>query len=195
MTGHRPSPSLLGEAFDLDALEASESTFVLLDASCTIMWVNPAWSRFALANGGSDALARVGPPSCYLDGISGCLRVFYESKFADALRTGEAFEQDYLCCSRRETRTFHMRALPLGGRSILVEHGLLVEGPHVCEASAEVESTYVSARGLVVQCSNCRRVRRVRNRLTWDWVPAWVERPPRTTSHGLCAACVGFYFP
>jgi len=48
--------------------------------------------------------------------------------------------------------------------------------------------------GLITQCCNCRRVRRLAEPSRWDWVPAWVATIPPDTTSGLCPLCSEYYW-
>lgn len=183
-------PEFLTPAFDPHALAVLESTIVVIDPLASILWVNPAWDRFAADNGAHDY---VGHRGSYLDGIAQPLRDFYRAVFSNALETGEVFEQEYECSSPDVRRIFHLRALPVEGRGMLIEHSLVVEGAHEGAPEEPAEARYLGRAGLIIQCSNCRRVRRGDTH-AWDRVPRWVERPHPKTSHGICPSCVGWYW-
>lgn len=186
-------PSFLAQGFDVEALEGDASTLVALDPAGMILWVNPAWERFALANGGADVPARFGPGTSYFAGIAPPLRGFYESALEMALATGELFDREYECSSADKYRLFHMRALPIDGTGLLLEHSLMVERPHDGEASHPGGQEYVRSNGTVLQCSNCRRTFHPAT-TTWHWIPSWVREPPPMTSHGLCRICFHSYY-
>ena len=186
-------PAILAARFDVDALDRDESTNVAIDPAGTILWVNRAWERFATANGGADVLRRFGLGGSYLGAISPSLQGFYASAFSNALASGEPLELDYECSSAETFRRFHMRGLPIGQEGLLLEHSLVVEHPHDRAVLEPIDALYASPDGVVVQCSNCRRVRRTTG-LAWDWVPAWVRSFPPRTSHGLCDSCRAFYW-
>jgi hypothetical protein len=151
--------------------------------------VNGAWHRFAEQNGG----AGVAAISSYFDGIGGPFRDYYARAFAEALATSKPFEQDYECSSPAELRRFHLRALPIDGRALVLEHSLTVALPHEPATAALPIEWYLAPTGFIHQCSNCRRVRRPET-TEWDWVPALVERVHPATSHGICPPCLGFYW-
>ena len=113
--------------------------------------------------------------------------------FTNALATGEVFDQEYECSSPDQRRLFHVRALPIGDQGLLIEHSLVAEGKHDWSAREAVEAVYLGARGLLLQCSHCRRVR-VPETHAWDWVREWAARPHPRTSHVICPSCVGFYW-
>jgi hypothetical protein len=179
--------------FNVEALESYDFTVVAIDRACTIRWVNPAWHRFAAANGATDIHQRHGIGSPYLHGIAPPLRSFYETAFATALAERKVFEQPYECSSAEIFRQFHLRALPIGSEGLLLEHSRVVEHPHHATPSDLAPASYARTDGTILQCSNCRRIRRSEGE-SWDWVPAWTKAPPPYTSHGLCAACSAFYW-
>lgn len=188
----REAPTL-GDRFDLDALEEDESTIVHLDREGTILWKNRAWDRFATDNGAPDLADRHGIGTCYFDGVAGTLRAVLRETFDDHLARGAIYEIDYECSSADVLRLFRLRALPLDGAGWLLTHAPLVERPHDREPHLPFD-VYRGDDGLVVACSNCRRVR-VPKRTAWHWVPAWLRDRPANVSHALCAACEGFYHP
>lgn len=186
-------PSFLAQGFEVEALEGDASNLVALDPGGTILWVNPAWGLFALANGGADVPARFGPGTSYFAGIAQPLRKFYESALEIALASGALFERDYECSSADTFRMFHMRALPIRGKGLLLEHSLMVERPHDREATQAAGLEYMRSNGTVLQCSNCRRTFHPLSN-SWHWIPAWLREPPPMTSHGLCRLCFHFYY-
>ena len=186
-------PPFLAEGFDVKALESDESTLIALDTECIVLWTNPAWARFAVSNGGADVLNRFGAGTSYLLGVSEALRGFYKAAFGNALETGAPFEQDYECSSPEAFRMFHLRALPFEGKGLLLEHSLIDVRPHQQIAFEPHSRAYARANGTILQCSNCRRVRRPLA-AAWDWIPSWVRHPPSNVSHGLCSLCLGFYW-
>ncbi|MGA7123905.1 MAG: hypothetical protein WBY94_27630 [Polyangiaceae bacterium] len=183
----------VGRWFNVEALESCDFTIVAIDRACRIRWVNPAWHRFAVANGAPDVQQRYGNGSFYLQGVTPPLRSFFETGFAVALARREIFEQIYECSSPQIFRQFFLRALPLGSEGLLLEHSRVVEHPHCGVPSDLPPASYARTDGTILQCSNCRRVRRAEG-ASWDWVPAWTKAPPPYTSHGLCAACSAFYW-
>lgn len=188
-----PAATLL-QTFDLEALDREQGVVVLLDRAGVIVWHNAAWLRFASDNDGAAIADRFGVGSRYIDGVAGPLRVFFAAMLSDVLVTQEPFEQDYECSSPTIFRQLHLRVLPIADQGLLVEHT-----PRVVraldtreDAPARPESEYRDDRGLLLQCSGCRRFRHASE--GWHWVAAWASRSPANTSHGLCAVCAGHYF-
>jgi hypothetical protein len=186
-------PEFLGAAYKGTPLDDAPSVLVALDSKGTILWVNKAWRQRARAYGEAAFLQRFGPGHSYFEGISEPLRSFYSSVLQNALLTGEPFEQEYECSSPDTFRMNHLRVLPFGADGFLLVHSIVVERPHEREEAAAVERAYRNEDGLIVQCSNCRRVRR-RDTAVWDWVRAWARASPPHTSHGICKPCIGYYW-
>jgi hypothetical protein len=187
-----PFPEFLA-AFDRAALERQRGAVVALDPELVMVWANPAWARFADDNGAPDLTRRFPLGASYLDGIGEALRWFYDRSFRSTLTTKQPFEQDYECSSPEIERRFRLRALPIDGRGLLVEHTLVVERPHDPPSIVLEGVSYRDDDGLCHQCSNCRRVRRSDDS-AWDWIPAWVATSPESTSHGICPPCLGYYW-
>jgi hypothetical protein len=189
----RPIPQSLAAAFDVEELLKESATVVLIEPTGVIGWMNPAWFRFARANDGLDVIERFDVGSCYFDGIAPPLRGFYESVIQNAHVTQEVFEQEYECSSPDRRRIIRMRALPLRSSGLLLEHTVVREMPVDADSKEAHDAVYRDERGLVLQCSNCRRVRRS-DGAGWDWVRDWVAAPPPNTTHGLCRTCLDFYW-
>ena len=185
-------PKLLA-GFELERLEVDPSAIVALDADANIVWVNEAWLRFARENGGERGVERIGPGANYLNGIDPVLRGFYATAFENVMLTGEPFELDYECSSAETFRLFHMRALPIGHEGLIIVHSRLVERPHHRRGEPDNAALYRQATGMIVQCANCRRVRRV-DGSGWDWVPEYVRQTPDGATHGICSFCRAYYW-
>ncbi len=180
-------------AFDLRELNDDSSTLIALHPDGTILWTNPAFARFAEENDHAEVANRHGAGTSYFASISPALRSFYQDMFADALRTGEPVEHLYECHSPTSWRTYRLRVLPIGASGLLLSHRLVAQLPHPGASAPPIEASYRDQQGHVLQCSNCRCVRRLGS-TAWDWVPAWVQASPVLTSHGICPLCAGFYW-
>jgi hypothetical protein len=104
-------------------------------------------------------------------------------------------QHEYDCSSPELFRRYLMTLYPLGhAEGILVVNSTIIEAGHDTKKSHDpVSATYMDNNGFVRQCANCRRVRNMREPDRWDWVPAWVARPPARTSHTLCGFCLPYY--
>jgi hypothetical protein len=178
--------------FPMGALERDPSSIAAIAPDGRIGWANPGWFFFAHANGGARAAINVGDN--YFAGIHGEVRPLFEAAVADCLASGAPAEQDYECSSAREHRAFHLRMLPLSGRAVLLVHSLVAARNHDRIGEPPDEVRYRNDKGLIAQCSNCRRTRAFPEG-SWHWVPAWVESLPEGITHVLCPVCRGFYWP
>lgn len=185
-------PEAVARRFDWAALDADHASIVVLDATGTIVWANRAWFRFFEENAEGHDPASVQVGASYPEAIAGSLGEYYARVFDECRRSGQPFEQDYECSSPTEQRLYRLRVLPVEG-VVIVSHHLRVVSPHVAAGGRTDLARYVRADGILVQCSNCRRVRTTAEG-TWEWVPEVVASPPRRVSHGLCHLCDGFYF-
>lgn len=187
-------------SFGEDALAEHEGTIYGLWPDLTLAYFNPAWFRFAAENNGEPAIStQWGLGRSVLDAICEELQALYRNAYRDCLSSRAAWNQDYECSSGRIFRRFRMTAYPLAdGQGLLVVNSLIAEQPHDSDARpprVAEDRRYRDERGIVVQCAWCRRIRHPRRAARWDWVPAWVDRPPSATSHGICEPCYGHYFP
>jgi CheY-like chemotaxis protein len=193
------SPSLphdtleaLAKKFDLEALQRDPSPTVFVDGRGLILWVNAAWVAFGAENGAvNEAIL---PGKNYFTAVRGDLNPWFMQVATSCLSSGGSFETDYDCSSTETKREYRMRMLPIHELGLLIVHSLRVEHAHDPELQNDVEaSRYVSANGIIIMCSNCRRVKRS-DEPRWDWVPSWLTNAPVPVSHGLCHVCLAFYF-
>jgi hypothetical protein len=184
--------------FRRETLESSTANVCGLWPDLRIAYVNPAWVAFGLANGARATGASAALDTNILSVVPGALRAHYEGMFARAQQTNAPVEHDYECSSPTVRRAFRMAIHPCVSGALVVVHSLTRETPHLERASPPLDELYRDARGLIIQCSNCRRVRRNLEPIapdSWDWVPEYVARRPARTSHGLCELCHDFYYP
>ncbi len=176
----------------LHALEREQSTVYALDAALRMVYVNPAWTAFANANGGEKLLEEFQLGGRIDRYFSPPLRSFYVDKLANVLRTGRPLSHFYECPSPTMRRAFRMRAYRADpGPFLIVTNDLVLEEPADPAAGAH---ELPPRDGIVVQCSHCRRVR-ARASTTWVWAPAYVASPPPLLSHGLCPPCTAYFYP
>lgn len=191
-------PSLLS-GVTVETLEADPHSTYALSPELSLIYLNPAWFRFAKENAGEPAISMrfgLGTPVCAA--IAAPLKEFYSGAYLRALETGEAWDHDYECSSADRYRRYHQTVYPLHNRAgLLVVNSLVQDQPHNPETHAPSpprEERYTGAQGLIIQCCHCRRVQRAAEPELWDWVPAWVKRMPLRTSHGLCPICYEYYW-
>ena len=90
----------------------------------------------------------------------------------------------------------HMNILPLkrSGELAFV-NSVRVEHIHGAERPASsAADIYFSPHGMIAMCCHCRRTRRQDASDVWDWVPAFVQTQKYTISHGICPACVSYFY-
>jgi hypothetical protein len=188
---------LLG--WDKISLDESGDSIVGIGRNLTISYLNSGWFLFAKRNGAlTEIQADWSLGRSLLDAISGPLRQYYEDRLLQALDAAQPWHHDYECSSPTEYRRFHSIAYPFPHRQgLLVVHSLTECRPFQQE-SLPLEpdaSAYLDQHGNLHQCGHCRRVKRIQPKEQWDWIPAWIERCPANTSHGLCSLCLDFYYP
>jgi hypothetical protein len=179
-------------------LEDDPSVIYFLDSQLHITHCNAAWDRFAMENGGQNLNRQymVGKP--VLDSVPQVLKSFYIKAYQKVLASRKPWAHTYECSSANTFRTFHMSVYSdLEKNGLLVVNSLSVERPHGRDREPHQVSPVYSAphSGFVTLCSHCRRTQRVDHKEIWDWVPAYLERPPMTISHGLCPVCMVVYYP
>lgn len=184
--------------FEPQVLDQHPSPVCALTAAGAIVYVNPAWICFGSANGGPATEETCGVGANVLHAAPPVLRAYYERMFSRALGARLPAEHDYECSSPQVLRVFRMRVHPLESGLLVITHSLQREVPHDRPVAAALDELYRDARGMIVQCSCCRRVRRPDpasdEQAVWEWVPAFVEATPARTSHGLCVMCLAYYY-
>lgn len=184
------------EEYGIDELERVGGTVYGLWPDLRLAYMNPAWSRFAAANGGEAQFAKHwGLGRCIVDAIAQPLRPFFVANYGRCLDEMRPWEHTYQCSSADRYREFHMTVFPLRQREgLLVVNSLRIEGPHKLVAQPPLDQRYRTADGIICQCSHCRRTRRVDDESIWDWVAEWVKQTPDRVSHSICPECFGFHY-
>lgn len=177
----------------LGSLASSDDASYLLCPENRLIAVNAAFRRFALANGGADLCERWQGQRMF-DAISPApLRTFFVDALAQVRLRGEPWQHVYECSSAQHFRSFQMTAYPAEGQRVVIVHALRFEDPHTRIASPVDDALY-EREGLITMCSHCRRVKHLKGRERWDWVPSYLHRQAMTVSHGLCGPCAAFYW-
>lgn len=196
LMGRNPVFERLMSGFHSDAMYLSQDSICGLWPDLTMAYFNSGWTQFAERNGGEPTISeRWSIGSQVLDAMAVPIRGFFREKFERVLRERRLWEHLYECSSSSVERRMKMTVYPLGAREgLLAVHSLVQEQPNSQSGSSPLEEIYLNQEQLIVQCCQCRRVQRAGAANVWDWVPAWVDSPPRNTSHGLCDPCFGFYY-
>jgi hypothetical protein len=188
-------------AFDVAGLEEHEGTIYGLWPDGRLAYLNPSWFRFAEENGGTEIPRRWALGANVYDAIPADLTAFYRTLLREAEHRpapARVAPHEYECSSPGEYRRFSMQVLALGsGKGLLVVNSpVLTARPEAVgrEPLPPLVEIYADEKGLIRQCSHCRRVAR-RDDNAWDWVPEWVAASPRDTSHSLCSICLDYHYP
>ena len=181
----------LSRAFDVPSLVTVPSPIAVVAHDGTLLWANRAWYAFGRTNGAYPAAIGLG--TNYFDAAKGDVRTWLDRAARTVLELGTVFEADYERLSPTRSRTFRMRIFPVPTVGLLFEHALRIELPRRLDPRPRDESAYRAESGIILTCSNCPKFRRNRG-MVWDWVPAWLEAPPDSLSHGICPLCAVFYY-
>ena len=178
-------------------LKSEDETVYLLDHGYHIKDCNPAWDRFASANGGVGISQADVRGRFIFDFIPDVLVTFYERKYAAAFRGGKWIGFDYECSSPEVFRLFHMALRPIDNSNLLVVNSYLPNhrSPLLLKNQALPESSYVSPSGYITMCANCRRTQRQEQARIWDFVSRFLRETKRAICHGLCPKCVQYLYP
>ncbi len=189
-----PDIRQLLNASQLEYFKHTPDVTYICDSDLRLLACNPAWTRFALANGGREIPDRWGPGSSLTDAMSGWPRAYYRKQYIQALATGEVFRQEYECSSPGEERHFLQVAYPLErGRGLLITNSLVREESP--KSAGDAGGQYVDHRGLIVQCSHCGRVAWPEVEGSWGWAPTLAGRTDSRISHSFCPWCLEHYHP
>ena len=182
-------------AIPISTLEASGDISCRLNSDLRIVYCNPAWDRFALANNGGLALSDRVLGSIIMDFIPPELIEFYRAAFASA--RDAVVEFDYECSTPDLYRIFQMQILPVEEpKGYTVINALTVEEGMEGKRTALVLNPpeYLNEAGIITLCSHCRRSSRIDCSGQWDWVPANLKPALRNVSHGLCPICYEYFY-
>lgn len=186
-------------------LASAKSPGCLLDSQGAFLFVNEAWDRHAVMNGGSPqclGAALIG--TSWLDHIQGDeVRRIHAELLARALAARAPNPRPLIQVSESNTPTtaglLSTRLEPVlqGGEALGVSivHSTVRERPieEVYDIVTRPADAYRDAQGEIVQCSCCRRVRDVAEPERWDFVPELLATPPRTL-HAICELCAELHY-
>lgn len=202
MTGYLIQPELrpvLEQFFELEALERSADVIYALTPELRLGYVNPAWMRFAAANGGARIVSDWGLGCEVMRAVPEPQRPRYLELYRGALEQGKSphpLAYDFECSSPSVYRLFRMHLFGLAGAGLLVVNSLRVEKPLAAPEStlSPTSPPYSDQHGLLHQCAHCRRMQHMQEDGRWDWIPAWDEVLPDNVSHTFCPLCMEFYY-
>jgi len=170
--------------------EATLDNVCLLDRDNRIIYCNPSWDHFALANGGRQATFEHVKGINVLSVCSDHLEGFYRQLFNQCRTTRLTITHGYACPSSEVARVSKMKLRP-HGEYLSVQHTMLSESKHP-DTPRVFDDQYIT-KGLVRMCANCRRTFNHVS-TSWEWIPQLLVSVPANASHGLCKPCAVFYF-
>jgi hypothetical protein len=189
-----------------EALAVAPSPACLLDPRGVILYVNPAWDRFAEQNGGAPgALGSRVVGTRWLDHVRGqevrahheaLLEAVLDGSRADVAARGE--------CNTPDTfRLVVSRFARIPGPDQRAPSAVAVSwetlrGEAIQQRYPVVDQdglAYRDAGGAFVQCSCCRRARGREGAAAgrWDFVPSLVRGPASGAEFALCDDCAEAY--
>lgn len=194
---HRIAPGfsdVLREA-NFAFLEGSPDPSFALDASMCLAYVNPAYLTFGCSNGGLHSVDTFEGIGTFIgDFMSEPLRQFYLDAYKMVMGNRKTWNHDYDCSSESLYRRFRQSAYPLPRKGMVVINHLIEERAHSATSDQPIKAVYLNNKGLIAQCSHCRKVRRYQGGMRWDWVSEWVASPPEEVTHSLCEPCTDYYY-
>ena len=140
--------------------QAAAETFYTLDADdCIVECGGPAWSAFAIDNGGPElADGQFKGQSIYAHVAGHFTQRFLREFFIAARAAAAPPSRGYRCDSPRVKRFMEMRAVAEGGGALRVEHRLVSETAMAVEvAPCELPGW---GRAAFNRCSVCNRLRK-----------------------------------
>lgn len=174
--------------------DRNDTATCVLDVAFTIVYCNPAWDRFALANNGESAIASRICGTPLFRYVPRVLEYHYSKLFERAREKNELVTADYECSSPDVFRKFRMQISPIPDTSLLaVVHPLLAHGDIPYPVFRSTDHDYGLGE-LVTICAQCRRTKRLHDNV-WDWVPEFLRNPPDRVSYGVCQECLLRYCP
>ncbi len=180
-----------------ESLEKDPAVSFILDGDLRIVYCNEAWDKFAVENGGRGLERQQQRGRSVMDAVPALLKQLFEGRYRKVLSSRQAWEHCYECSSPTVYRSFRMVSYPdPEGEGVVVVNSIAAEWPHegedrkVCAPDGMV---YGDDHGTITMCCHCRRTRRVGPGAVWDWVPNYLEEPPKLISHGVCAVCTTAY--
>ncbi len=186
-------------------LASDKSPACLLDTQGTFLFVNDAWDRHAITNGGAPAClgaSLIG--TSWLRHIQGEeVRRLHAALFERALRSHGPHPRPVIQVGESNTPTTaalvstRLELVLQSGEplAIRIVHTTIRERP-IAEVYELVEGSadaYRNPGGEIVQCSCCRRVRDPAEHDRWDFVPALLAEPP-TAGQTLCELCSELHY-
>lgn len=153
-----------------------------LSAGDEITGVNGAWDRFAVENGGPEAMAEFVLGRSLWDFVQGVpTRRFLSEIFHACRHSGDDFVMPYRCDGHVEERLFSLHVIPEDGSVLRVEHRLLRMRPAFAGTLPKaVEAT------IYRQCSICLSCHLGEH---WMAPGRLIRAPGAEVTYVVCPAC------
>ncbi len=181
----------------MQALEHSPAISYIVDSDYRVMYCNPAWNRFAEANGAPHLTSHAVVGSDLFDAIPEVLTGFYSHAFRQVRSTGHVWEQYLQCSSPASFRMYRMRIHLLKPMDwFAVTNTLVVEQSHARTAIADA-ARYLDHDGSINMCAHCRCTRRAISHDQWDFVPEYLRLSADSVisvRNGLCPVCRAYFY-
>jgi hypothetical protein len=186
-------------------LAAEKSPACLLDTRGIFLFVNDAWERHALANGGAPGcLGSTLVGTSWLEHIRGDeVRRLHSDLLERALRSRGPHARPVIQVGESNTRSTaalvstRFEVVPQDGSplAIRIVHATLRERPiaEVYDLVEKPAGAYRDGGGEIVQCSCCRRVRDPAEPDRWDFVPALLAGP-LAAAQTVCDLCSQLHY-
>jgi hypothetical protein len=175
------------------AYDDDDSVIYLLDSEKRIVRCNREWDRFALANGGGEAVSSKVIGTGIMTVVPPHLRAFYCAAYDNVQRHQRPWWHTFECSSPMQARIFHMRILPCEDGGLLIINTLIGSADLGLSAPIAV-SDYADSEGTVIMCSHCRRVRRRSEPRAWDWLPELLIGSRLLVTFDLCEFCTAYHY-
>lgn len=184
--------------FDFETLELFPHSIFAVSSELNFIYFNKGWFDFARSNEGEPAISeRFTIGSSFSDAIKGEAQSFYVDNYLKVIKNLKTWRNEYECSSPHIYRLFFQEVFPLkNGTGAVIINSLKIEREFTQDLDSVKAnlSEYVTAKGLITQCTNCRKTQLVSDSKVWHWVPSLVERMPRNVSHSIYPICFDYYW-
>lgn len=183
------------EYLDQASISESPDVIYIVDDKLVLRAFNDAWVEFALNNAGTSVMQKYPLGTSIQQTFPDTIQEYLTSAFARAMESNIPFELDYECSSANQFRLYHQSAYPIADAAgLVISNHMIKSKPHT-QPAHEFSEAFLDDHGLMIQCSNCRKICDPKNRNRWLWVPDVLDKVYPNTSHAICPRCYDFYYP
>lgn len=184
---------------EFETIEKSPHSVFALSKDLKLIYFNKAWFDFAKSNNGEpDISIRFHLNSDFESGLSGLMKDYYIRSYKEVMRKMEVWRHEYECSSASNYRLYSQDVYPLkNGEGIIIVNSLQID--RIIDEEFRKTSTlsitnYEDKKGMIIQCSNCRKTKRKDPSEIWDWVPTLVEETQKNSINSICPVCYDYYY-